>query len=108
MPSRSGPDDGYAYTAPVSSFTHNSHGFADLWGNAWERTRDWVDPAGYPTNQVSDPTGPATGSHKPVRGPGFYWLDTNNRALRASYRLTAFEPNFRNTDLGFRCAHDLD
>lgn len=102
----SGYDDGYAFTAPVGSFTHNSYGFADLWGNVWEWTRDWVDPAGYPAGQVSDPSGPATGSFKPLRGSGFYWFGTEGSAVRASYRLTTFAPSVFNNDLGFRCAHD--
>ena len=98
--------DGYAHTAPVGTFSPNALGLYDVWGNVWEWTRDWVDPAGYPTAQVSDPVGPASGSHRPVRGSGFYWLDSGNRALRASYRLITLGPTFLNNDLGFRCAHD--
>ena len=98
--------DGHAYSAPVGTFSPNALGLYDVWGNVWEWTRDWVDPAGYPSAQVSDPVGPATGSHKPVRGSGFYWVDANNRALRASYRILSAQPAFFNNDLGFRCAHD--
>ena len=55
-------------TVDVGQFSANPWGFFDMHGNVWEWTADWYQAA-YPTgNPVADPSGPASGSYRVVRG----------------------------------------
>jgi len=48
----------------------NKWGMQDMLGNIWEWCYDWYGPL-YPGGNVTDPTGPATGSYKVNRGGSF-------------------------------------
>jgi len=50
----------------VASFAPNAWGLYDMHGNVWEMTQDWFAP--YPSEDVVDPTGPASGEYRVVRG----------------------------------------
>ena len=61
----------------------NPWGFFDMHGNVWEWTADWYQAA-YPTgNPVVDPTGPASGSLRVLRGGSWY---NGGTALRSAKR----------------------
>jgi formylglycine-generating enzyme required for sulfatase activity len=96
-----GEDDGFATTAPVGSFPKGvgKFGHHDLAGNVWE----WVDDryAFYQRGAVSDPTGPAEGDERVVRGGD--WTSTAVDKLRASHR-SPMAPSARSYAIGFRCA----
>jgi formylglycine-generating enzyme required for sulfatase activity len=72
-------------------------------GNAAEWVRDWYDPAYYLNSPVNDPTGPATGIERTVRGGSFleidYRIEVTHRRSRA--------PNAGYPDVGFRCGRTL-
>jgi formylglycine-generating enzyme required for sulfatase activity len=89
--------------APVGSYPdgRSPYGVHDLAGNASEWVADWHTDS-YVRGDVPDPTGPAEGTAKVIRGGG--WYDPPER-LKASRRMFA-EPRHFSDDIGFRCARD--
>ena len=99
-----GYNDGYRASAPVGSFSTQSHGFNDLGGNVAEWINDFY--AVYPGQAerlVKDPTGPASGDHHVVRDSS--WRDGSITELRLSYRDYSRGPR---DNLGFRIARYAD
>jgi formylglycine-generating enzyme required for sulfatase activity len=92
-----GYDDGFPATAPVGSFAADPAGFYDMGGNVAEWCHDYY--AANPGSGQPDPLGPATGTHRVVRGSS--WRDASITELRFSYRRYSREPA---NDIGFRIA----
>ena len=97
-------DDGFAGTAPVGSFPAGvtMFGMHDMVGNVFEWTEDWMGT--YTKDELRNPTGPARGKAKVIRGGAFnggfsLWV---NPAFRY-----AMEPDAHTHGIGFRCAKSL-
>ncbi|MDA8990389.1 SUMF1/EgtB/PvdO family nonheme iron enzyme [Opitutales bacterium] len=85
-------------TVDVGQFSANPWGFFDMHGNVWEWTADWYQ-ATYPTgNPVVDPSGPASGSLRVIRGGSWFNVGASLRSARRSYD----PPSRRVNALGFR------
>lgn len=63
--------DGYLTTAPVRTFSPNGYGLWQPVGNVWEWCADWFDPNYYRTSDRDNPTGPATGQARVLRGGSY-------------------------------------
>ena len=66
-----GSSDGWAFTAPVGSFSPNNFGLFDMTGNVAEWCEDWFDPSYYAASPGADPPGPAEGTSRVIRGGGW-------------------------------------
>jgi serine/threonine-protein kinase len=95
-------DDGFECTAPVGNYLNGASwaGAYDMAGNVWEWVADWYDSDYYDASPAQDPTGPASGQSRGLRGGSRF--DTS-LGTRSSFR-SSYDPTVRAEDFGFRCA----
>jgi len=95
---------GYPYhgTSTVGTFAGNGFALYDMAGNVLQWTADWT--GSYPAGAVLDPTGPAAGESRVLRGGS--WA-APGIALRVSARHHADPASARET-IGFRCVRDAN
>jgi formylglycine-generating enzyme required for sulfatase activity len=83
----------------VGSFAPND-AIRDLAGNVWEWVADWYAPDYFRHAPAHNPKGPERGTRRLIKGGACCSMFL---LPRASNRL-AFPPDYRDDDLGFRCA----
>ena len=89
--------DDFKQTRDIGQYAANPWGFFDMHGNVWEWTADWNGT--YPSgNPVVDPTGPASGSSRVLRGGSW---SSGGPNLRSAQRYS-HPPSNRYAGLGFR------
>lgn len=69
----------------------------------WECVNDWYDPNYYQHSPSQDPSGPATGVYKVLRGGS--WIHFS-KTIRVSNRLRG-EAGIKSYNFGFRCAGEV-
>jgi formylglycine-generating enzyme required for sulfatase activity len=80
----------------------NAFGLFDVLGNVWEWMSDWFDENYYANSSRNDPSGPASGQTRVVRGGS--WAESS-RLVRVSSRAGG-KPDGTFDNIGFRCARD--
>jgi formylglycine-generating enzyme len=87
-------------TASVAKFSDsvNEFGLYDMHGNVWEWCGDWYGK--YPTERVTDPTGPPEGPDRVLRGGSW---DSSGQSCRAADR-NASAPSNQTKGIGVRLA----
>jgi eukaryotic-like serine/threonine-protein kinase len=96
-------DDGFPTTAPVGSFPkgRSRYGLDDVIGNVMEWVHDWDGPYEKLDPPPLDPTGPASGTARVLRGGA--WNAGSSVWVRPSFRFR-FPPESKTHAIGFRCA----
>ena len=99
--------DGYRWSAPVGSYPDgvSIYGIMDLAGNAEEWVQDWYDSAHYRlSGDATDPTGPARGQKRTIRGGSYQSAPHDIRIATRFYG----KPRNKGPRIGFRCARGVD
>jgi sulfatase modifying factor 1 len=94
-------EDGYAGSCPVDSFPPNGNGLYSVTGNVWEWCADWFDNH-FSIQLLHDPTGPATGQAKVMKGGSFLCHASYCNRYRVAAR-TSNTPDSSASNVGFRC-----
>ena len=90
-------------TTPVGQYSpqgDSPYSCADMAGNVWEWCADWFDGNYYAQSPAKNPTGPASGQYRVMRGGAW---DIEASYVRVSLRYWC-SPVDRDVGLGFRCA----
>ena len=91
-------------TAPVGSHPSgvSPYGIHDMAGNVWEWCSDWHSESFYSSSPRNNPTGPASGSSRVLRGGGWRGNAFHIRSANRYY----LSPSYGGYHIGFRLSQD--
>jgi len=95
-------EDGYAGSCPVDSFPPNAFGLYSITGNVWEWCSDWFHTDFATSPILHDPTGPAHGQAKVMKGGSFLCHASYCNRYRVAAR-TSNTIDSAASNIGFRC-----
>ena len=89
-------------TSAAGSFPAGAspYGALDMAGNVLEWVADWFGATYYASSPLSNPTGPASGDQRVLRGGACF---TDETVMRSTHRMD-FNPGKQYNYVGFRCA----
>jgi formylglycine-generating enzyme required for sulfatase activity len=87
-------------TRPVGGKAANGYGLHDMSGNVWELVNDWYSSSFYAQSPSTNPSGPASGTFRVVRGGGVGYFTESVRSANRDFTFPGFAAN----GLGFRVA----
>jgi serine/threonine-protein kinase len=90
-------------TTPVGRYSpmgDSPYSCADMAGNVWEWAADWYDGEYYASSPSRNPSGPASGGFRALRGGSWFDFGLNLRVANRG----RLDPSYRYGSIGFRCA----
>jgi formylglycine-generating enzyme required for sulfatase activity len=106
FPAHDTAEDGYAGACPVTAFPANGYGLFSTAGNTWEWCADWFHASYHLVAGRENPTGPAEGRARVMRGGSYLCHESYCNRYRVAAR-TSNTPDSATTNIGFRCARDV-